>query len=360
MRVLLYCADQNPHRDRSLGITEYTRSLVLGLAKQQDIAITCLVSRSSFRPENVTCESLPFRTDTFVGRLAADHLHQLLVRTGADLCHYPKGYLPFIRTRAVPHVGTVHDLIFEHYASRYPTVHGKAAVAYWRRILRRSIGGLDLLLTVTETSRRAIEDYCDRFQIRCPRIVVTYTGSGWEDEPPSRGPKGDYVLHLASRYPHKRTAQLLDLWSELGRRRGSLPRLELIGPRDDSALVQAAAHAGVQWHPLLPRSALKEKIACARALIIPSEIEGFSLPALEAHYLGTPVVFVRGTAIQEVVGEESPGAFDIDDHSSFEKALDQTLALSAEVLARRAAILREKYSIRRCAERTADAYCLVA
>ena len=45
--------------------------------------------------------------------------------------------------------------------------------------------------------------------------------------------------------------------------------------------------------PFLEDSALLSAYLKARALILPSEIEGFGLPALEAYYLGTPVCFVK-------------------------------------------------------------------
>jgi glycosyltransferase involved in cell wall biosynthesis len=358
VRVLLYCADQNPHRDRSLGVTEYTRGLVASLATRSDIALRCLVSRSSFRPEGTHCESLAFRTDGTAGRLAADHLHPFLVRTHAELWHYPKGFLPLSGGSTVPRVGTIHDVILQHYADRYPTTRGRVELAYWLRVLRSSIPRFDVVLTVSEVSSKAIQEYCDRFRLRCPAVVVTYQGSLWESESPRIAPKGDYVLHLASRHPHKRTATLLELWARAPRL-GSLPRLELVGPHDGQ-FGRAAAGVGARWHAPLTREALKDKIAGAQALIVSSEIEGFCLPALEAYYLGTPVLFVRGTAVEEIAGASTPGRFDLDDQGSFYDALDETLSWPAQSIARRSAALREKYSLSACAERTVAAYRGVA
>ena len=51
-------------------------------------------------------------------------------------------------------------------------------------------------------------------------------------------------------------------------------------------------------------------------LLLPSEIEGFGLPALEAYYLSTPVVYVRGTAVEEILGERSPGGFVLESADS--------------------------------------------
>jgi glycosyltransferase involved in cell wall biosynthesis len=277
------------------------------------------------------------------------------MRNREDLWHYPKGFLPLAGGSRLPRVGTIHDVILQHYADRYPRVRGRVELAYWLTVLRRSIPRFDVVLTVSETSRNAIQAYCDRFRLRCPPVIVTYQGSAWEGETPRNAPKDDYVLHLASSHPHKRTAALLALWTRSKHHHG-LPRLELVGPRGNRELARAAVDAGASWSPLLSRSALKDKIARARALIISSEIEGFCLPALEAYYLGTPVVFVRGTAVEELAGESSPGRFDLTDEESFFSALEETLSWPTSCLARRSAALREKYSVSSCVERTVTAY----
>ena len=66
-------------------------------------------------------------------------------------------------------------------------------------------------------------------------------------------------------------------------------------------------------------------------LLLPSEIEGFGLPALEAYYLSTPLVYVRGsTPVEEILGERSPPAFVLASADSiFVAAVDQALGLDA-------------------------------
>src|SRR4051794_1539438 len=102
MRVALYVADQNAHRDRSLGITGYTDGLVRTLSEDQRVELTALASRTSYTPPvgRVETRRLPFATDTMAGRLVTDNLHPFIVRMEADLWHYPKGHLPLVgRTR---------------------------------------------------------------------------------------------------------------------------------------------------------------------------------------------------------------------------------------------------------------------
>src|SRR6202040_1038313 len=95
--VCFYCADQNPHRDRSRGITNYTSGLLVNLAKRSELSLSAVISKSSFPlPVDIPATRLPFRTDRVLGRIVADHFHPLLPSNDAKTWHYPKGFLPLI------------------------------------------------------------------------------------------------------------------------------------------------------------------------------------------------------------------------------------------------------------------------
>lgn len=356
--VTFYCADQNPHRDRSLGISSYTDGLMRSLRCKPGITLHAITSRSSIVPPGaVSVTKLPFATDNAAGRLAADHVHPFFTgRDGSALWHYPKGFLPFLTRVRVPTVATVHDMILQFYADRYPDTRSRTAFAYWLHIAKRSITRADFLLTVSEFSKRAIIDFADRYKLRCPPIHVTFQGVRFEGEVPDvTPPKADYVLHLASALPHKRTRWLLKSWEELQRTGMELPELLIVGKLDAAAAAAAARMAHVKVRGLLGAEELARSIRTARALVLPSEIEGFGLPAVEAYLLGTPVAFVADTAVSEIVGADVPGAFDFD-RESFAQALAEVLAMPASDITEHAQQLRQKYRWEACATRTIQAY----
>jgi glycosyltransferase involved in cell wall biosynthesis len=118
----------------------------------------------------------------------------------------------------------------------------------------------------------------------------------------------------------------------------------------------ASSHSIVK-RPFLEESALRAAYRAARALILPSEIEGFGLPALEAYYLGTPVCFVRGTSVEEVLGVATgKGGFALDDPASLVAALGEVMAMSAEEVRDCGLKLRETYAARKVAERMVEAF----
>ena len=107
--------------------------------------------------------------------------------------------------------------------------------------------------------------------------------------------------------------------------------------------------------PPLSRTDLEEVVSKARALLLPSEIEGFGIPAVEGYLLGTPVAFSKGTALEEIVGLGSPGGFDRD-LESFRAALHQVLNMDRAAVKDKAMALKGRYNWDDCLRRTIDAY----
>ncbi|MGI8820708.1 MAG: glycosyltransferase [Chthoniobacterales bacterium] len=357
MKVTFYLADQNPQRDRSLGITAYSDGLIRSLAGKRALELAAVTSPGSYRPPaGVEVHRLPFSTSGGVGRFLSDNLHPLLCQVETDIWHYPKGYLPTVCRYRKPAVGTVHDLILQHYADHYPEDRSPLAYTYWKEVLRRSIPRFDLILTVSRTSEWAIRAFCDRYRLRCPPIRVTYEGFQIGKPPLAVTRKEDFVIHLASRELHKRTRTLLEFWEQLATVGNHLPRLKLIGSLRVSDRKLATSLPGVEVCGRLPRSELDVEISQARALIFPSEVEGFGLPAAEAYALRTPVVYVSGTAVEEVLGEKAPGGFLLSEVETFRLALQAVLALSPAAIEERAAEITRRFAWANCAAATIAAY----
>jgi glycosyltransferase involved in cell wall biosynthesis len=355
LNLCFYCADQNPGRDRSTGITTYTAGLLSYLSQHRDISLRAVVSQSSFKlPADIARTVLPFRTDRIIGRLAADQLHPLLVKNDADVWHYPKGFLPFGIQVKPKKIGTVADTILQHYADKYPRSRSRAVFKYWIGMLKRSIERFDVILTVSEFSKRMIQEFSARYRITCPPIVVTYQGAYFsEGDTASQTPKEDYVVHLGSKASHKRTEWLLKQWFRLQQGEPNLPTLRLIGEVPVDADLSKIKRLEVC--ETLSGSEYVSALRAARALILPSEIEGFGLPALEGYSLGTPVAYVLGTAVDEILGPKSPGGFDFN-YDSFKNAVSEVLSLNEMTVTAKAEELRIRFDWEKCASRTIAAY----
>ncbi len=362
MRVAVYLADQNPHRDRSLGITSMTRSLLDELNKRKELQLTLISSKSSFGAvgRTETTRRLPFRTDHAIGRIISDMLHPILARPASDLWYYPKGYLSLFSRPSVPLVGTMHDAILQHYADNYPETRTPRAFQYWIGVMKNSLRRFDSVMTVSHHAKTQLETFCDRHRIKSPPIHVTYESSSWEVHRARRWTKRDEVVHLASSAPHKKTNHLLNMWFQLQREGHELPRLRLIGSLDDYGKQKLSELNLVSITSPLDDASLVEAVGSARALLLPSEIEGFGLPALEAYYVGTPVCFVSGTSVSEVVSDEGRfGAFELADTTSLFQAIDSALGQSSKQIESISDVLFSKFSNQVYADRVIETFSSV-
>jgi glycosyltransferase involved in cell wall biosynthesis len=335
LAVAIFLADQNPHRDRSRGITEMTRCLVDQIKTRDDIRLIQIVSTSSFADPQLRCQSLriPWRTDRPLGRLCSDALHPLFVRPKADVWYYPKGYLSLLATPSIPTIGTMHDTIVQHYADHYSGSRHRRDLNYWINVTKRSLRNLNSVLTVSQHAKGQLLNFCDRYRITPPTIAVTYESSEWEKYIGMASEKAEYVVHLASDAPHKKTNHLLQMWTDLQRQAASLPPLKIIGALDAAGKALLSKTKQVEQVEHLPREELVNVLGESRALILPSEIEGFGLPALESYYVSTPVCYVRNTSVEEVIG--TLGAccsFDLNSPQEFLFALNNALSMPADTV----------------------------
>lgn len=358
MKLGYYLADQHVHKDRSIGITEYSISLARELCKRSQVDVFQVISKSSIKLENADLHSvkIPLRSEGSVGRILCDHLHGLKLPK-LDLIHYPKGFIPAIKTK-MPTVCTIHDTIIQHCIDHYPNTRSPFAFRYWLAMLLHSIRKADMIVTVSKHAKTQIQAVAERYKIKIPPIGVTYEGSRWEpvDICTKSIQKKDYVVAFASREPYKKTSWLIEAWKNIQKGRSDFPKLRLIGNLDNKSkeLINGCKH--IDYLGFLDENALKIQIQEARALLFPSEIEGFGLPAVEAYYLNTPAVFVKETAVDEILGYPSKCGFVLSSESSFIYAVTQALEMTPEEICQKSSELLELYAWKKVGKNTELAY----
>jgi glycosyltransferase involved in cell wall biosynthesis len=334
-----------------------TVAVLRALEKTGRIAVCPVSSRSSLQwpgGSGVGCK-MPWSSQPAPGRLLADHFHPWLVPSAAKraVWYYPKGFLPVCGGGSRRIVVTIHDTILQHNQDYYPEWRSAWDYRYWLGLLAHTLRRADRILTVSGTAKEQIEAFMQRRGMPPKEILVTYEPCAYEGiaQPITPG-KGDYVMHLASVEPHKGTARLVRCWHDAEKAGGDVPVLRLVGrvPPEVAEMVQAArTMASVGF---LSDEELQACYQGARALVFPSEIEGFGLPALEAYYLGTPVCFVKGTSVEEVLSVATrKGGFDLADPESLFAALDEVLAMTPEEVRECGLILRGTYASAKVAEK---------
>lgn len=362
MNILAYLADQNPGNDRSYGISRMSYTILEALHARDGIIVEAISSYGSQSPPPGirARRSYPWATTSTFPRLLTDHFHPLMLgsRNKPDVFYYPKGYLPLMSSWVSPSVVTVHDTIIQYYCDNYPEWRNGWEYRYWSTLLQHTLKNSDRILTVSEASKSQILQFMDRHKISRREIVVAYEPCVYESvDQPSECPKKDFVIHLASREPHKGTSKLIRWWLEAERNGRDLPILHLIGTLPDEVSHLLTDARTLVKRPFLTEEALEDAYTSARALIFPSEIEGFGLPALEAYYLGTPVCYVKGTSVEEVLSVATiKGGFDLLNSESLFIALDEVTSMTPCEVHTCGLKLRETYAAAKVVDRMIEVF----
>ncbi|WP_050928953.1 glycosyltransferase family 4 protein [Aestuariivita boseongensis] len=120
-----------------------------------------------------------------------------------------------------------------------------------------------------------------------------------------------YFVTVGTIEPRKNHALLLDAWEVLTNElpADQVPRLYICGSRGWKneavfARLDALSRDGpVRELPGLPDAALSALVQNARAMVFPSEAEGYGLPPIEAATLGTPVICLDLPVYRETLAD---------------------------------------------------------
>lgn len=237
-----------------------------------------------------------------------------------DLVH--TAHLPAPRRLPVPWTLTLHDLRSLHLEH---TPFSRRFLA--RHVLGRAIAEAAAVLTVSEGVRAEIEA---RFRPR--RSACIGNGADHLALVP-RGPApGAPLLHVGQIEPRKNLGLLL----EALRLDAELPALVLAGaarPGAREALEARAAELGVaarvRFLGPVEDDELARLYAGAACVVLPSLLEGFGIPAVEALRAGAPLAIAAAGALPEVAGDDVP-RFAPDDPAACAAAIRAALARAPE------------------------------
>lgn len=326
------------------GVGRYIRNLIseLGTLDGENRYIVFIRRKSfdSFKPPNNRWEKrlaeVPWHsiTEQFV-------MPWLLIKEHLDLFHVPYFNVPIFYPGK--YVVTIHDLTILHFDT------GKATTLplpiYKLRRLGYLIGlsvGLTRATKILAVSQATKKEIIDHFGIDSNKIQVTYEGVDSFKTTKPRIIKDPYFLYVGNAYPHKNLEILLRAFRVIKtklvlvgkddffyKRLPRLPNLIFFGQANDEQLASLYAHAA--------------------ALVFPSLMEGFGLPALEALSLGCPVVCSDIPVFHEILGDHAT-YFDPNDPSDIASKL-----MSVNKVTDHRDLL-QKYSWRTMAEKTLKEY----
>ena len=305
MRTHRVFVDASIVKPSSCGYGTYSVSLVRALAARPEceLIVASSVPDAFAGMPGVVVVPLPERTRSFVQRTAwrEAKLPVLLRRHDADVLLAPFPELP-LRRPSTPAIAVIHDV--SQIAA--PELYG------WAKWIRFSVGHRHILSTADAivcvshatlvALRSSVSDSLEHVRVigEGPQRLPDIEEPGWRSRP--------YLLTVGRLVPHKNVATLVEGFA----RSGLAAELDLVvaGPADENAradLERLSERHGVAEQVAQLGFLSPERLAVAyrhaTALAIPSLIEGFGLPVVEATRVGTPVVASNLPALHEVAGD---------------------------------------------------------
>jgi glycosyltransferase involved in cell wall biosynthesis len=284
-------------------------------------------------PEHVTVRYLSWKSplssvynDLFMSRqVGRDHL---------DVLHFPANY-GFAPT-GVRTVITLHDEInilplYEILRGHAKTRRTMAMMTYLHFCTRLAVARADLLLTVSDYSRRAIAKWSG-FDSR--RILLSPSGPASdmrrvEDPAILADVRQRYALArpFALADAFKNPAALVRAWRRLPPEVRNSHQIIFFARRPEvQPIVHEAVSEGIARLLIgIPRADLTALYSMAVAFVFPSWFEGFGLPPIEAMLCGAPVIASDRGSIPEITAGAALLA-DAEDDTTIARHIESVIA----------------------------------
>lgn len=243
-----------------------------------------------------------------------------------DLVH--TGHLPVPRKLPVPLAWTVHDLrrLEPGHSGRY----GRLAA---RKALEQAVRAAAVAITVSDHVAGQLIDQVGAADARVH--VVSNAADHLRPLPRAAGP-GAPILYVGHLEPRKNAELLLRAMAH----DPGLPALELAGASKggEEARLRALAEelgvtARVRFAGSFDDAELPSMLSRAGCLALPSRVEGFGIPVIEAQRAQCPVAIAEAGALPEVAGPDAP-RFGVDDPAGCSAALRSALDADEVAIAR--------------------------
>jgi glycosyltransferase involved in cell wall biosynthesis len=314
------------------GIGTYVRQLLAGLShEKRDFEVHAIVRRQDVDLVAQWCDRVTV-VDTRIYTLR-EQLEVPWAARGCDLLHVPHYNAPLLHRG--PLLLSIHDLIHV----THPTYrNGVKAWAYARPVLIVAARKATHIVAVSEYSKTQI---VVRAGVPASKVTTIHNGVGENFSGVDKvaafhavsrftGVRTPYILYVGSLKPYKNVSGLLRAYGLLRARREIREKLLIVG--DDSTwkrdLLEECRQLGmcdlVCLVSQVPAELLPQVYAAAELLVMPSTIEGFGFPVLEAMASGTPVISSKAASLPEV-GGNAVLYFDSADDRELADAIEQLL-----------------------------------
>jgi glycosyltransferase involved in cell wall biosynthesis len=261
-------------------------------------------------------EQAAFNADRLLTRFGAYPARTLLARGRFDAFHVvDHSYAQLVHTLPAERTG-----VYCHDLDTFRSVlepHREPRPAWFRLMARTTLLGLKRAAVVFHGTQAVRAELLAHGVVAPERLIWAPPGVSPEFRPePSAEDRSEsilaplggrpFLLHVGSSIPRKRLDVLFDVFAALRARHPELRLVQQGGALTPAQREQVARRGlgdALLQPPKLDRATLAGLYRRARAVLVPSEAEGFGLPVIEALACGAPVVASNLPVLREVGGE---------------------------------------------------------
>jgi glycosyltransferase involved in cell wall biosynthesis len=218
-----------------------------------------------------------------------------------------------LQQRGIPLLTTIHHPITSdrEIALAHATGWGhRLLIRRWYGFLRMQGVVARRLQHIVTVSERSKQDICEAFRIGPERVRVIHNGIDtgiFRPEPHIERDPWQLITTASADQPLKGSQHLIPAFAQLCSR---FPQLRLVfvgqakpGGRTDQLIQRLGVADRIRFLHGVSADEFRELYARSAIAVVPSEYEGFGLPAGEAMACGIPLVSTDGGALPEVVGD---------------------------------------------------------
>ncbi|MEK7159906.1 MAG: glycosyltransferase family 1 protein [Patescibacteria group bacterium] len=283
----------------------------------------------------------------------------ILNKENLDLVHFPYFSLPIFYKK--PYVITIHDLIINHYptgkaSTLFPLLYYLKLFAYKFIIYKASKNARKIIVPSVATKNEVI----DHLKIEDEKIVVTPEAADQELRIKNSELRinefGKYFLYVGNAYPHKNLENLIAAFNNFSKEKHV--KLIFVGKKDYfyKRLEQKIKSQNIIFYESATDEQLSALYKNALCLVMPSLMEGFGLPVLEAMANKCLVICSDIPSLREVA-KDNALYFNPKNISEIQEAMSKVYDGKYEKeIIERAHKLSKEYSWQKMAKQTLEVY----
>jgi len=255
------------------------------------------------------------------------YFSQILNNENLDLVHFPYFSVPISYNR--PFIVTIHDLIIHHFptgkASTHPSFIYMLKILGYKYVISRACKNAKKIIAVSKATK---DEIVDHLKIPEDKISVIYEAADQQISNPksqiaNKSINTKYFLYVGNVYPHKNVEKLINAFEIL-----------------------------LQYFPNAESNLYKNAVA----LVVPSLMEGFGLPPLEAMSNMCLVLASDIKALKEICGEDALYFDPYDENDMAEKMKAAYLGEFDREIIERGFERSKEFSWRKMAKETLKIY----